>query len=281
MMKAAQDTLEGLPAKAVSSTAPTAEIPFSFVTLVTDATQYSEMVRSFVGKGFSSDRAEFLYADNRVTNWADGYRGLNRLLQDARGEYIICAHQDVVASDDGFEALQQRLSELTAHDPDWAVAANAGRRGDRYFIRIHDKHGQNRNCGPFPAQVDVVDENFIIIRRDSLIGFSNDLSGYHLYGLDIVLHAQMRGLTAYVIDFLAEHKGAARVGRSYLECQTAFERKIRKQWSGRIVPTLVEDIHLSGSSLRFAHKVLNRWVRRIKILAAERRDTTALGGQNL
>lgn len=272
--------LETLPAKAVGDVSAPGRLRYSFVTLVTDAAQYAEMVQSFVAKGFTPERAEFLYADNTARNWADGYRGLNRLIQDACGDYIICAHQDVIATDDGCDELEQRLSALTERDPDWAIAANAERRDGTYFIRIHDKHGRHQNRGPFPAQVDVVDENFIIIRRDRIVGFSYDLSGYHLYGLDLVLNAQMRGLNAYVIDFLVEHKGAARVGQSYLDCQAAFERKIRRKWSSRIIPTLVENIHLSGQPLRFSHRLVGRWVRRVKILAAERRNSAAPRGQN-
>ena len=46
-----------------------------------------------------------------------------------------------------------------------------------------------------------LDENFIVVRGDARIGFSNDLSGYHFYGADICLNAAVAGWNAYVIDF--------------------------------------------------------------------------------
>ncbi|HBM57657.1 MAG TPA: hypothetical protein DD444_00510 [Citreicella sp.] len=262
--------LSGLPARAVSGAAPEAPLRFSFLSLVTRPDQYAAMVSSFVTRGFTPDVAEFLYVDNRDGNQFDAYSGLNRLLQEARGSYLICLHQDVLALQDDRHVLEARLAELEAAAPRWAIAANAGRRDGRYVIRISDRWRLNQARGPFPAEVDVVDENFILLRRDRLVAPSCDLTGFHLYGLDLVQQAQARGLTAHVIDFHVEHQGEAVVDQRYFDCLDDYEAKAARQMRTRKVPTLAEDVWLDGTRLRLSHHLL-RLRRRINYLRRQAR----------
>jgi len=271
-MSASPPDLTLLPATSVPVEDTTAPLRFSFVSLVTNPEQYTAMVESFIAKGFTTDICEYLYGDNRGGNAFDGFSGLNRLIRAARGTYVICLHQDVVASDDGIDVLEERLADLHRCDPNWGVAANAGRVGKRYHLRISDKHGMQRKRGDLPSQVDVVDENFFILRRDRLVFLSYDLKGFHLYGLDIVLKAQALGLTAYAIDFLVTHMGAATVDERYLACQDQFEAKMEKLMPNRVVQTLAEPIELRGHRYRFFYRSLRRYLRRQKILRRAERQ---------
>ncbi len=99
------------------------------------------MVESFVSRGFTPDDCEYFYIDNsRIghrppthavpgpaeSNRFDAFRGYNLFLSEARGEFIVLCHQDILLLEDGRAELEQRLCELTAHDPEWALCGNAG-----------------------------------------------------------------------------------------------------------------------------------------------------------
>ena len=99
---------------------------YSIGTLVSDLTQYQAMRASFERHGFDSEDCEYLQIDNTKTNQKDAYAGLNQLLSEARGRYVILCHQDVRMIDDGREELDAQLARLEQIDPNWAVAGNAG-----------------------------------------------------------------------------------------------------------------------------------------------------------
>lgn len=205
----ARDDLSGLPARALAPAPTAGDAPlFSVCSLVTDAGQHRRMVEGFVSHGFGADRTEYLYADNRSGNAADGYGGLGRLIAAARGTLVICRHQDVEAVDEGADPLAALLAELDRHDPAWAVAANAGAARGGAPRRVSDNiGGPDQRAGPFPAAVEAVDENFIVLRRAALMAPSRDLPGFHLYGFDLWLQAWLPGWSAYVIDFPLRHQG--------------------------------------------------------------------------
>lgn len=197
---------------------------FSFGTLVTDHSQYAAMRKSFEARGFCEDDCEYLIIDNSAGNVADAYSGVRELLNRARGDYVVICHQDIVAIDDRAR-LEACLAELDARDETWAVAGNAGGTIDRLYIRISDRSGPDQNAGPFPAKVMSLDENFFVVRRDARLSLSNDLSGFHLYGTDICLHAEILGLSAYVISYHVRHDGTGAMGADFDTCKSAFQAR--------------------------------------------------------
>lgn len=210
---------------------------YSFCTLVSRPAQYAEMLQSFVAAGFTPDDCEFLHIDNSTTNQGDGYQGLNRLIAAARGRHIVLCHQDLLAIDPRTR-LDAVLAELDAAAPDWAVVGNSGHddRG-RKRQRLTDRYGYDMTTGPLPARVASLDENFLLIRRDAAMGFSHDLSGFHLYGTDLCLQADLRGRSAWVVDFHLEHLGQGRVDASFADCLTAFSQKYRRLLRPRTITT--------------------------------------------
>jgi hypothetical protein len=202
-------------------------LDYSICSLVTKPELYEAMVQSFAAAGFDAESCEYLYADNTRGADADGYQGLNRMIAAARGSYIILAHQDVLALDTKAH-LDRVLAELTQAEPAWAVAGNAGcDSAGRLHSRITDKHMYNGHLSSNAVAVLSLDENFILLRRDALIGFSHDLSGYHLYGTDIVQQARLRGRSAFVIDFHLEHLGAGMIDQNFVVCMQAFQDKYK------------------------------------------------------
>jgi len=183
------------------------------------------MCASFLGGGFRTDCTEYLMVDNSAGNHWCAYTGIAHLLDQARGRFIVLCHQDVRLLSDGANELATRLGQLTARDPAWALAGNAGVRDDGQFaLRITDPHGAGQSRGPFPARVASLDENFIVVRAATGIRPSATLSGFHLYGTDLCLQARGVGRSAWVIDFHLRHLSSGRVDAGFLRQQEEFER---------------------------------------------------------
>lgn len=220
--------------KAIAATDP-GRVRYTIATLVNDTAQYEDMCASFLAGGFGEDDCEFLFIDNTNPEQTCAYRGLNAALSAARGEYIVLCHQDVRLIDDDRASLDDRLHELTLRDPDWALAGNAGGiEPGRLAIRISDPHGDDQHTAKLPARVMSLDENFIVVRGDARIGFSRDLTGFHFYGADICLNADIAGWHAYVIDFHLLHLSGGRKNHTFDAAQRDFSAKwasaLRPRW---------------------------------------------------
>lgn len=225
-------------------------VSFTVGTLVNDRAQYDSMRATFEAHGFTSDCCEFLYIDNTGAAQTCAYRGLNAILTLARGRYVILCHQDVRLVSDDRLTLERRLTDLTRQAPAWAIAGNAGGvAAGQLALCITDPHGADRRIGKLPARVMSLDENFLIVRRDARIGFSNDLTGFHFYGADICLAADMLGYSAYVIDFHLKHLSAGKMDASFALAEEAFRRKWSRALRPRWIQTTCSLLHLSGGWL--------------------------------
>ena len=145
-------------------------IAYTIATLVNDKAQYEAMRATFRAFGFAEPDCEFLsittFIDNTGAGQTEAYAGLNRLLDEARGRFVILCHQDVRLIGDGRAELDRRLADLERRDPGWALAGNAGGvRPGQLALRISDPHGANRRVGELPARVVTLDENFIVMKR--------------------------------------------------------------------------------------------------------------------
>jgi hypothetical protein len=210
-------------------------IRYSICTLVTDLEEYREMVASMKRGGFGASDCEYLYIDNSRGNYADAFEGYNLFLTEARGTYILLCHQDILLLEDDRSLLDRRLHELDALDPAWGLCGNSGvTSAGRLATRLTDPHGANQALGTFPSRVAALDENFIIVRRGANLGLSHDLSGFHLYGADLCLIADIMGRSAYVIDFHLHHKSGGTPNshfyQSRLEMMKKYARALRPRW---------------------------------------------------
>ena len=231
---------------------------FSICTLITRPAEYGEMVKSFVSHGFTPSDCEFLYIDNSETNCFDAFRGNNLFLSQARGDFVVLCHQDILLLEDGRAELECRLDELTALDPRWALCGNAGGVSFiRLAVHISDPRGADRFSGPLPARVTaldenflvVLDENFLVVRREANLGLSQDLSGFHFYGADLCIIADFLGGSAWAIDFHLLHKSSGTTGSSFYSKRMDVARKYQRAFRVRPVVTPVTYLFLSGSPL--------------------------------
>ena len=239
---------------------------YTIGTLVTDPAMYAEMRRSFEVRGFADD-CEYLIVDNSVRNTMDAYDGLNDLLVRARGRYVILCHQDVFLVDDGRPELDRVIADLTERDPHWAVAGNAGCSAYRVqHTCITDRYDTVFRSPGLPKQVHSLDENFLVVRPETRVGFSRDVGGFHLYATDICIVADILGFTSYVIPFHLRHIGQGATGAAFAVSREAFIRKWSFALRDRPIQTPSTHAYLSGSRSSVRNAIVYKWLRFVATL---------------
>lgn len=223
---------------------------YTIGTLVTNVEQYAAMRETFAAGGFNGSNSEFLYLDNRGPGQCGAYRGLNALMNAARGRYVILCHQDVRLIVDGLETLDRCLAELDHHDPNWALAGNAGGLQPGVLAyRISDPHGADRNSGTLPQRVMSLDENFIVVKSSARVGCSADLEGFHFYGPDLCLNADVAGYSSWVINFHLLHLSGGTKSADFYAAEEAFRAKWSHALRPRWMQTTCALLRLSGFGL--------------------------------
>lgn len=224
---------------------------YTIATLVNDMAEYQEMIASYVAAGFTEDICEYLYVDNIGQNTFDAYEGINIFLQAAKGEYIIITHQDVLTNFDKIEDLNGRIAAMDRLDSKWAVLSNAGGIENDLYQRIaaHVVYadGFDQRVGKLPQRACSVDENFILVKKDANLALSADLKGFHLYGTDLCLVADLLGYTCYVIDFKLTHKSYGNPNKSFEDLLKQLIAKYRHFMRSRTIVTTITDFRLSAS----------------------------------
>lgn len=213
-------------------------IRYSFCTLVSDKAEYGRFVASFKAGGFDAD-CEYLYVDNTAGNTADAYEGARLMFNEAVGDYIVYCHQDVLLLEHGRADLDRVLAELTAAAPDWGIAGNAGTTGEGVTYSCIVDPASDREHGPFPMRVATLDENFMVTRREARLSTSGDLTGFHLYGTDLCLMADVLGHSCWVIPFKLRHLSTGRLRETYLDHATRLQDKYQRAFRDRYIDTVI------------------------------------------
>ena len=223
---------------------------YSFCTLVTNKQEYEEMYASAIQAGFDREDVEFLYLDNTHSNQFDGFSGINHALKHVQGRYLIFCHQDILFKFDTIEKLDQCIAELEEKDRNWAIAGNAGaNQKGKLILRISDPHGDNVSIGHFPELVMSLDENFLIFNRQHNLAASANMSGFHLYGLDVCQNAQYLGYNCYVIDFHLLHKSAGKIDKKFEQAQKNYAQLQQKRQSQHFYVTTCTNFYANQSKL--------------------------------
>ena len=237
---------------------------YSICTLLTEKDQYIDALRSFRDAGFIEPESEFLYIDNTEENKYDAYRGVKKLLQLAKGDYVILCHQDLILHEDNKYKLDCIIEEMNKLDSNWALLGNAGGTvpgQQAYHLTEYtgkDKHYLRR--GTLPYRADSLDEDFIVLRQSANLTTSNDLSGFHMYGTDLCMIARILGYTAYVVDFHLWHLGGAstkasvttgaHVTSSFDVTKENLIRKYQRAYSPRFIQTTCTIFYVSSSRVK-------------------------------
>lgn len=232
------------------------EFEFSICTLVTDTDEYRQMRESFFQAGFTENISEYIYIDNSKSNTFGAYAGLNKFLLEAKGKYVIVCHQDILLRYHNIADLRARIEEITHADPNWAVLGNAGSINIKYrAVHIIQGSGKETHEQYLPIRTATLDENFIIVKRNANLALSSDIEGFHFYGADICLIADVLGYSCYVIDFKLLHKSDGNADEKFYILKRDFIRKYRRAFRSRFIGTTITRFYISGNWL--LNKLLN------------------------
>jgi hypothetical protein len=234
-------------------------IQFRICTIANNLDQYGEMRDSIENAGFTSENSVFELFDNSKQNLAEPYSTFNQVLSRATEPYLIFCHQDVLFNQgDGSQKLLSLIEKMNSEHPNWAVLGNAGVNLNRQFVRrITDAFG-SFNEGPLPQQVISLDENFLVIKQEAHLTFSKNLSGFHLYGVDLCLNAYLKGHSCYVIDFHLNHLSGGNINDSFHILKKQFQEVWGPQFNFLYVPTVCTTIFLSKNRYLMAFFTKNK-----------------------
>jgi hypothetical protein len=227
---------------------------FSVCCLVTRWKDYEMAREAFELQGFDASISEFLVCDNSTTNRFDAYQAIRAFLREARGRYVVIAHQDAYPMEECSKLLE-RLKSLEKADPMWGIVGNAG-VNDHKWPSVAGSLLMPESIGislKMPHQeVSVLDENALIIRNGCGITVSADLEGYHLYGLDICSVAARLGYTSYALDYLWFHGSHGTIAEDFFASKVKLESKLRNYFSRTGAATTCTHVSWSPSKWRSA-----------------------------
>jgi hypothetical protein len=174
------------------------------------------------------------------------------------GAWVVWVHQDVHLPAPWAAQFLAGLAAARAADPELAVAGVYGVAGHGAALRragaVLDRGTPLRESAALPCAVDSLDELLVAVRADAGLRFDPALR-FDLYGTDIVLQAQARGLGAAVVDAWCEHWSDTPRGGlppALVERIAASGRVFDAKWAQRLpVATSWLEIGAPGDIERF------------------------------
>ena len=214
-------------------TATAREITWSLVV----ATNSDEILENCLLRSEEVSLAKEILMQRNARNASTAY---NAGLNESTGDVIVFAHQDIFLPKGWAKKLYKVIRGLTVDDPNWGVAGVYGVTACGQSAGYIYSSGLRRFVGePFyePIQVRCLDEMLLILRRSSGLRFDERLPGFHLYGTDICLEAEARGLRNYVVPCFAFHNSRG-INWLPLTFWQAYMH-LRKKWKDRLPITTV------------------------------------------
>jgi glycosyltransferase involved in cell wall biosynthesis len=205
---------------------------------------------------------ELILVDNRSNKFKSAASALNHGAKQAHGDYFVFAHQDIYFSD--VEWIKNTLNELEKLEKIGIVGV-AGKTTDS-LVRSNIKQGITPvDVSPYKIKkvekASTLDECLFIIPRE--VYLENNLNevtcpDWHLYAVDYVYDIKNKGLEAYLIPSLLEHRSkGASMSKSYYTTLPNLQKKYFSKW---LIRTCM------GDWFTFIPIKLQRIIKRYKII---------------
>lgn len=157
-----------------------------FVTCVNNHDVYTHNVIAST-KSYS-DEIEYIVIENPPCASV----GLNEGIRKISEDIIVCCHQDIFfLGDNWIDKMFEQLNRI----PKWGVCGCAGTLVGGDLVGCCGGLGM----GKIPITVQTLDCSLLILDRHNKLFFDENLQYFHMYGEDIALQANEKGLGAYVI----------------------------------------------------------------------------------
>lgn len=177
----------------------------------------------------------------------------NQAISELRNQYdwIGFVHQDVYLPTGFLDIVSSQLDSLIQQENNVAVvgffgAISKGQSVGRVWCSANNQQfSGNLNA---PAQVNILDEYFILMKTDKALSFDINLPGFHLFGTDICKEAQKIGLSCWVIEVPVVHNSrpVVTLDKYYREAWLYMQKK----WASNLpIYNLVCPITKSSISL--------------------------------
>lgn len=160
----------------------------------------------------------------------------NQALLGSDADYLVLAHQDVYLPRNFITRLRKEISKLNQIDPNWAVAGSIGLDADAQLRGKVWSSGLSSVIGEsvdVPVRAICLDELLLVVRKSSSVAFDPVLPGFHMYGLDVILHGNDLSMASYVLDLPVVHHS-----RPVINLNGGYHqayRYMQKKWR-RILP---------------------------------------------
>ncbi|NBB99167.1 MAG: hypothetical protein GVY34_13540 [Alphaproteobacteria bacterium] len=205
-----------------------------------------------------------------VENAPSAAQAYNTGLDRTEAEIVVFLHHDVYLPLGWDALLCQRIAEVEATDPDWALLGAFGiAMNSRGFGPVWSSSiGFIAGLMPMaPVPVQSFDELLIVMRRGAGLRFDEGLNGWHMYGTDIVCQARDKGLGAYAVALPLIHNDGYKETLDH-HFEAAFRHMARK-WPG-MLPLKTPVIKITRSA-----RDLYKWRWRLWRSRGHRRDIAA------
>ena len=157
-------------------------------------------------------------------------RAYNAGLDRTDADIVVFTHHDVYLPLGWDDLLRQRIAEVAAIDPNWALigAFGIGLDGAEYGPVWSSSLGFIAGRVTMrPQPVQSFDELLFVMRRDSGLRFDEGVMGFHMYGTDIVCQARNKGFGAYATSLPVIHNDGFKdaLDDSFTQAFHAMRRK--------------------------------------------------------
>lgn len=199
----------------------------SIVTLINNYDIYRDNVLKSTLKEFDNYYIEYIEIYNSIS----ASSGLNEGIKKSNNDLIFCCHQDVQFLDRWYEQLIKLLNMLDEHEKNsdgkniWGVCGSAGTSYSGKMFGVHSGLGMD---GLDSVQVQTLDCCTLLLRKSIMkkydMTFDENLKWYHMYGEDISLQSNDKGLKVYVLNVSLKHNCKWTAGGGFQE-STDYTRK--------------------------------------------------------
>jgi len=158
----------------------------------------------------------------------------NSAINKASSDLLVFVHQDVYLPPGWSDSLHRALELLSKADPNWGIAGVYGvnKSWDDGVGFLHCAEcGRLGNFFDGVREVRCLDEVLLIMRKSSNLRFDEQLPSFHMYGIDICLEAQRRGMKSYAISAFCIHNthGYRMLPLQFWRCYLFMRKKWRSE----------------------------------------------------